>query len=566
MGPLVVAALFAAGSARIAEEMLQELAKAKVKASWVETGTPDPSDSVKLMMVLKRDEEKLKKLEEKFWAVSDPTSSDYGNHLSADELTDMIGIEDDHINAVVDFFESQGAKVDVGQHMDLVSIEMPISKAETTFSTTLVKYRHKEKGTTLVRAKDGVGSSIPAEMADMISLVDNIEGFPALRTSPIVEKTDTKSTAEATIPDAYDCNGRCPNLVTPMVLQDRYKLGDPVKGKTYGTVAVAEFQGVYWSQNQLNYFNEFCDVNATIDVQMGDNDPSVCDSSYEGNDCTEALLDIEYLRAVTGEIPTYDTYQDDYSLFYWAKSINDMSNPPLVNSVSYGNDEIQQPSKTYMKECNVEFQKLGARGLSVLFASGDQGVWGRTGIGSKYHPDFPAGSPYVTAVGGTDFATAGVIGEEKAWNNGGGGFSDYFDIPSYQADDVAKYLEMDGLPSSSKFNKKGRGYPDVAALAGTQNAYCVVTTNMVAGVGGTSAACPVFAAVIAKLNELRLKDGGSALGFLNPWLYQNPDMFFDVTKGQNGGAMSSSGFPATEGWDASTGLGTPNFEIMKTKI
>merc|ERR1719499_2696457 len=147
-------------------------------------------------MVLKRDEEKLKKLEEKFWAVSDPTSSDYGNHLSADELTDMIGIEDDHINAVVDFFESQGAKVDVGQHMDLVSIEMPISKAGTTF----------------VRAKDGVGSSIPAEMADMISLVDNIEGFPALRTSPIVEKTDTKSTAEATIPDAYDCNGRCPNL------------------------------------------------------------------------------------------------------------------------------------------------------------------------------------------------------------------------------------------------------------------------------------------------------------------------------------------------------------------
>merc|ERR1719362_2359064 len=80
-------------------------------------------------MVLKRDDEKLKKLEEKFWAVSDPSSEDYGNHMTADELTDMIGIDDDHINAVVDYFTSQGAKVDVGQHRDLVAIEMPIHKA-----------------------------------------------------------------------------------------------------------------------------------------------------------------------------------------------------------------------------------------------------------------------------------------------------------------------------------------------------------------------------------------------------------------------------------------------------
>merc|ERR1719203_911586 len=100
----------------------------------------------------------------------------------------------------------------------------------------------------------------------------------------------------------------------------------------------------------------------------------------------------------------------------------------MVNSVSYGNDEAQQSSQQYMEECNVEFQKLAVRGVSVLFAAGDQGVWGREGVGSgdQFHPDFPAGSPYVTAVGGTDFAVSGVIGEEKAWTDGGGGFSDVF--------------------------------------------------------------------------------------------------------------------------------------------
>ena len=78
-----------------------------------------------------------------------------------------------------------------------------------------------------------------------------------------------------------------------------------------------------------------------------------------------------------------------------------------------------------LKEVPVAFQKLGAMGLSVLFASGDQGVLGREGRGTTYHPDFPASSPYITAVGGTDFATDS-IGEEAVWPSGGGGFSDHF--------------------------------------------------------------------------------------------------------------------------------------------
>lgn len=101
----------------------------------------------------------------------------------------------------------------------------------------------------------------------------------------------------------------------------------------------------------------------------------------------------------------------------------------MVMSVSYGNDEAQQTSRAYMQQCNTQFQKMGAAGISVLFASGDQGVLGRSGAGPHYHPDFPAASPYITAVGGTDFAEKGTIGPEKAWTQGGGGFSDTFPIP-----------------------------------------------------------------------------------------------------------------------------------------
>ena len=151
-----------------------------------------------------------------------------------------------------------------------------------------------------------------------------------------------------------------------------------------------------------------------------------------------------------------------------------------------------------------QFQKFGALGLSVLFASGDQGVLGRSGPGSVYNPDFPAASPYITAVGGTDFVTKSTIGAEMAWTQGGGGFSNTFGIPAYQASAVASYLKSDALPPAAKWNSTGRGYPDVSALGGEVNPYCIVVGGLPAGVAGTSAACPVVAATFAKLNEIRL--------------------------------------------------------------
>jgi len=160
-----------------------------------------------------------------------------------------------------------------------------------------------------------------------------------------------------------------------------------------------------------------------------------------------------------------------------------------------------------------------------------------------------------------------VIGQEKAWDHGGGGFSNHFPIPSFQRDAVEHYKKTAAaagiLPDQKLWNASGRGYPDVAALGGSQNSYCVSLTGILGrrsmmGIAGTSASCPVVAGIFARLNALRAAKGLSPMGWLNPFIYQNAAAFNDVTLGQNSGE-GSRGFKAIAGWDPATGFGTPNF-------
>merc|ERR1712187_429814 len=350
----------------------------------------------------------------------------------------------------------------------------------------------------------------------------------------------------------------CNNLVTPAVLAERYKIPTSASNAAGNSMAVAEFQGQYYKDSDLSLFSKSCKRDVTVAVNVGKNDESAG---------IESELDIEYIKGVAPEIPLTVVYNGQYSLLDWANQITNLENSPLVHSVSYGNDEVQQSSTQHMYTCNTAFMKAGVRGLSILFASGDQGVCGRAGCGlfmhARFHPDFPAGSPYITAVGGTDFASRGVIGDETAWSASGGGFSDNFPIPDWQKTAVAAYKASPDadLPPSNLWNNTGRGYPDVAALGGQVNPYCVATGGFFEGVAGTSASSPVVAGVFALLNGLRTSQNMSPLGFLNPLIYQNSAAFQDVTSGCNGGQRKYC-FKAIKGWDAATGWGTPDYEAL----
>lgn len=162
-------------------------------------------------------------------------------------------------------------------------------------------------------------------------------------------------------------------------------------------------------------------------------------------------------------------------------------------------------------------------------------------------------------MGGTNFAKKSTIGEETTWSCGGGGFSDTFVQPTYQTSVVESYLKTAGLqgvlPASTLYNATGRAYPDIAALGGQTNPYCVaVSGGSFGGVAGTSASTPVVAGIFAQLNDIRLKAGKAPLGFLNPLIYANPTCFNDVNDGsQNNCNAGTTGFSALPGWDPATG-------------
>jgi tripeptidyl-peptidase-1 len=257
--------------------------------------------------------------------------------------------------------------------------------------------------------------------------------------------------------------------------------------------------------------------------------------------------------------------------------------PTNVISISYGGQESDLPASYQERQCN-EILKLGMMGITTVVASGDSGVSGPPVTGDNgclgpdmaiFNPDFPASCPYILTVGSTVLTGSAKADDERATTRfpSGGGFSNIYPIPSYQADAVNAYVNSaDGqkyqsydttggvVPASTsgRYNRAGRGYPDVSAVGDN-----IVVFNKGAPtlIGGTSASCPVWAALLTRINDERLKAGKSTVGFVNPTLYKNPSALHDIVVGSNPGC-DSDGFSAAQGWDPVTGLGTPNYPAL----
>eukprot|EP00930_Biecheleria_cincta_P018864 TRINITY_DN1455_c0_g1_i4.p1 TRINITY_DN1455_c0_g1~~TRINITY_DN1455_c0_g1_i4.p1 ORF type:complete len:572 (-),score=100.44 TRINITY_DN1455_c0_g1_i4:149-1864(-) len=521
------------------------------RSSWVLHDKVPGEHSIELTVALRVDSDRHAALEKLFWEVSDPKHASYGKHLSMDEITQLLAVPDSRVDVVKHHFEQAGATTLVSPNKDMITVTMSASAAEMALNTSLAFFKHPERShLRIVRASSHY--SLPEHVAREVVMVGELLQFPHVSSIPVLQNLNPV----ASWPNECDAAG-CKGLVTPAVIAQRYKLPKQSDAVRKNTMAVAEYQGQYYKDEDLASFGKSCHRDVKVDTTIGGDKP------VPG---VEAELDIEYIKAVAPEIPLTVVYDNQYSLLNWVNQITSLADSPLVHSVSYGNDEKQQVSPQYMFTCNAAFMKAGVRGLSILFASGDQGVCGRQGCGlikhAPFHPDFPGDSPYITTVGGTDFKGSD-IGEETAWSASGGGFSNYFDIPDYQKSAVAAYKASPdaNLPPQELWNNSGRGYPDVAALGGTKNPYCVAVQGAFSGVAGTSAACPVVAGVFAKLNGLRLKAGKSSMGFLNPFIYQNPAGFQDVTSGKNS-ATRKWGFTAVKGWDPLTGFGTPDYEAL----
>ena len=296
-------------------------------------------------------------------------------------------------------------------------------------------------------------------------------------------------------------------------------------------------------------------------VQGRGNDPGpdTQASSKRGDSTGEVMLDMCVVGSVAPGASIF-MYFTEFTSQGWVDALHEAitdGNQISVISISYGNPEDDpQGAWTPMgvQLVNQAFQAAAAKGITICCASGDDGSSDQVTSGA--HVDFPASSPFVLGVGGTKLVASGstppAIASETVWNEvlqnegaTGGGVSAVFSKPPYQ-DPVGV------PPSANPPHKIGRGVPDVAADADPVTGVVVmhVDGKHLEPIGGTSASAPLWASLVACLNE-----GLTArCGFLNPILYGrfSSGVLEDVTVGNNGA------YSAGPGWDPCTGLGTPN--------
>ncbi|KAJ7621942.1 family S53 protease [Mycena polygramma] len=537
-----VLSLAAAGPAAFQTFVVQE-SLSSAPQGFVKVGPAADSTSINLRIALASSD--IAGLEKTLLDVSTPSSSNYGNHLTKAEVNAFLAPTADAVSAVQAWLASHDIVANTSSSAgDWLSLTVPVSKANELLAAKYETFKHVASGKTYART---LSFSLPTEVADHIATV-----HPATTFNNPISLSPVLSTPKPAAVSSDATAASCATSITPSCLQSLYKIPTTAatEPKSKNSIAVAGFIDQFARRADLKSFLKSFRTNMddtttfiTQELDGGKNSQGASQAGIEAN------LDIQYTIGVATGVPVYfvsvgDSFQDgDLEGFLdIVNFLSDEDDVPPVMSTSYGENETDMSKALAFKLCEA-YMAFGARGTSVLFASGDGGVEGCV-----------PGCPYLTAVGSVH-GTA----PETASTFSSGGFSNYWGAPDYQSDAVAAFLKAQGTTNKGLFNASGRGYPDVSAQG--ENVQ-IVTGGSTEGVDGTSCSTPIFASVIALLNDQLIAAGNSPLGFLNPWLYANPDMLNDVTTGSNPGC-GAKGFAAKAGWDPVTGLGTPNFTKMK---
>lgn len=323
-------------------------------------------------------------------------------------------------------------------------------------------------------------------------------------------------------------------------------------------IGILEFGGGYAKADLDSYFTARGMTTPqviAVSVDKAKNHPS----NPPANEDVEVALDIEVAGAVApkAKIAVYFSHFTERG---WvdalSAAVHDTTNRPSVLSISWGFTEGQLIwTQQAVDAVNQSLLEAAATGMTVCCAAGDDGSRDQLDDGHA-HVDFPAGSPYVLACGGTRLVGAGgKIASETVWNDGpgsagGGGISDMNPLPQWQQGIVP--------PSVNPDHHIGRGVPDVTGNGDPQTGYKIVVGGAENVVGGTSAVAPLWAGLIACFNQ-RL---GKPVGFLNPLLYskisQQKGTFHDITVGTTDDTGHIGGYSAGLGWDAASGWGSPD--------
>ena len=312
------------------------------------------------------------------------------------------------------------------------------------------------------------------------------------------------------------------------------------------TIGILEFGGGY-NPSDLNTFFKGLSLSTPsvtpVTVTGAGNQPGTGGSG-------EVTVDIDTAGSVApgAKIVVYFSVLNDFGLTEAiSTAVTDATHEPSVLSISWGISE-SGCSQQLFTDVNDSLKGAAAGGVTVFAATGD---WGSTyanppASDKRAHVNYPASDPFVTACGGTILSDlSGTSFTENTWGTTGGGVSDQWPLPPWQA--------FAGVPKSANGDGRvGRGVPDIAGNAGP---YSITVGGAASPITGTSLVAPFYAGLVALINQSL----GEPVGYLNPILYSLDEgfVFRDIDDGiSNAAGNGIPGYQSGPGWDACTGLGS----------
>lgn len=408
--------------------------------------------------------------------VSEPTGLGYAKYWTRSELLQHTSPSAENVLKVAEWAQGSGLSV---EHRDIrlgfLHVRGTVKQVEALLSIRIFQYVHtQETAHRILRTTEA--PAIPSSIAGALEYVAGLHQFPSLQ--------HARRRAEE--------GPLGPPAVTPELLKTIYgfDMGDRVlSGGSMGSEGVAEWQYQTFSPRDLTHFENM--------HKIPDQQPRKITGQRIGFARAEGNLDVQYMIAVSaaqrhtdGSLIPCDYWLSPglgFDVLAWIGHVVGSEVAPLVWSVSYG-EALETVTQVYAKRLDVEFQKLAAIGVTVIFASGDTGVYSRTGGYQKFEPSFPACLPSVTAVGATQLEKDGTEISAVDWSGGGFSISSYFtrdeDAP-WQTFAVEHYLNVSkDLPPEHMWDRKGRAFPDVSVVG---VGYKIEMHGLPFSISGTSA-------------------------------------------------------------------------------
>lgn len=586
-------------------------ARSSAPAGWTRGNRLSKKSTLPVRIALAQSN--LDQLHDHLMRVSEPTSEEYGQHWTVEQVRKTFAPSESTRNAVTGWLVDAGIashrlKHDVGSG-GWVAFDATVEEAESLFQTKYFHWTHPQSSSGVSFPAVEESYSLPAHIRPHIDFItptlhfdmklgkkshsDDSVKLEKRDDAPVLEKRINGTTKiplgspmSPTVPKYisptnpfqvfFGNTSQCDQYITPACLRALYNLPTLptiLPSNSKNSFAVVEYTPQQYIPSDLTSFFANYSTNqkqlapTLVSIDGGNiNTAGAYGFGYNG----ESNLDLEYGMTLVNPIPTtlyqagdanvgasFNNFLDAFDASYCAGDdpVQDSQypdpggytgpetcggfTPAKVISTSYGYNEPDLSPAYEMRQCQ-EYAKLGLLGTTFVYSSGDSGVAGggdscidpngyyNDGTSGQFVPSFPSTCPYILSVGATQINPgSSVNAPESACQQviySGGGFSNVFPTPTYQKSALATYFaNHKPAYTAAQYNNSmaTRGFPDVSANGAN---YMTMIDGQYQLVYGTSASSPVFAAVLALINEARLNIGKSSVGFVNPALYANPSM------------------------------------------